>query len=85
MDKEELAQLREVAKVMAMPGWDIILASVAHERERQLKKLMTAKVEGHFQFLRGQLAGFDSLVHVFDVLKRSIDDEANKGSDGGNE
>ena len=85
MDKEEFSQLREVSKVMVMPGYAVIMAHLALERERQLKALKNAKTEGHFQFLRGQLNGFDAMVNVLDRLKDRIDEEAQKKPGGPDE
>lgn len=75
MNDQEKHQIREISKLMTMPGWAFLLAAWAQKREGKiLGHLKRARGESHWRFQQGRLDGFDEAVTLPETLTAQLDD-----------
>lgn len=74
MDAQEKYQIREIAKMMATPGWAFLLAAWAQKREGKiLGHLKRSRAEAHWRFHQGRLDGFDEAVTLPETLASQLE------------
>jgi hypothetical protein len=73
-DLRDAADLYEVNKMMQTRGWEVLMVSLAAERERVIKIVAGAKTKGKdryhdWEYFQGCLAEFQNVIDIFDRLK----------------
>lgn len=73
-DLRDAQDLFEVVKMMNSRGWEVLMVSLAAERERIIRIVAGAKTKGKdrfhdWEYFQGCLAEFQAVIDIFDRLK----------------
>lgn len=78
LDKQDISDLYEVYRMMNSHAWDVLMVSIAADREKLVRIVSGAQTKGEarkhdWEYFQGSLAGFQRVIDIFDNFREQYE------------